>query len=78
MYSLQKYAGSRSRYECPGCHRQRCFTRYVDERGEALDPSVGKCDHLSSCGYHLTPAAFFREHPERRPGPDWRYEKVDI
>jgi hypothetical protein len=50
----------------------------VDERGEALDPSVGKCDHLSSCGYHLTPAAFFREHPERRPGPDWRYEKVDI
>ena len=30
------------------------------------------------CGYHLTPSAFFREHPERKPGPDWRYETVDV
>ena len=78
MYSLQKYAGPGSRHECPGCHRKRCFTLYVDEKGKALDASVGKCDHVSSCGYHLTPSAFFREHPERKPGPDWRYEKVDI
>lgn len=78
MFSLQKYAGIRSRHSCPACGKKRCFTLYVNERGEALDSSVGKCDHLSSCGYHLTPSAFFKEHPERRPGRDWRYEKVDL
>ena len=77
MYSLQKYAGPSSRHTCPACGRPRCFTYYVDEEGEPLDVTVGKCDHESSCNYHKTPAEFFREHPERRPGPDWRYQKVD-
>lgn len=77
MYSLQKYAGPSSRHTCPACGRPRCFTYYVDEEGEPLDVTVGKCDHDSSCHYHKTPADFFREHPERKPGPDWRYQKVD-
>ena len=77
MYSLQKYAGPSSRHVCPACGRPRCFTRYVDEDGNELDPTVGKCDHESSCAYHKAPAEFFREHPERKPGPDWRYQKVD-
>ena len=42
-----------------------------------LDETVGKCDHTGSCNYHKTPAEFFREHPERKPAPDWRYQKVD-
>lgn len=77
MYSLQKYAGPSSRHTCPACGRPRCFTYYVDEQGNALDPTVGKCDHDSSCHYHKTPSEFFREHPERKPGPDWRYQRVD-
>ena len=77
MYSLQKYAGTSSRHTCPACGRPRCFTYYVDEDGTPLDPTVGKCDHTGSCNYHKTPAEFFREHPERKPGPDWRYQKVD-
>lgn len=77
MYSLQKYAGPSSRHTCPACGRPRCFTRYVDEDGNELAPSVGKCDHTGSCNYHKTPAEFFREHPELKPGPDWRYQKVD-
>ena len=77
MYSLQKYAGPSSRHTCPACGRPRCFTRYVDEDGNELDPTVGKCDHTGSCNYHKTPAEFFREHPELKPGPDWRYQKVD-
>ena len=75
MYSLQKYAGSSSRHTCPACGRPRCFTYYVDEEGEPLDATVGKCDHDSSCHYHKTPAEFFREHSERKPGPDWRWWK---
>ena len=77
MYSLQKYAGTSSRHTCPACGRPRCFTYYVDEDGTPLDPTVGKCDHTGSCNYHKTPAEFFREHPERKPAPDWRYQKVD-
>ena len=77
MYQLQKYAGPASRHTCPNCQKTHCFTLYVDENGESLDPTVGKCDHTGSCNYHKTPRAFFIEHPERKPGPDWRYQKVD-
>ena len=58
MYSLQKYAGPSSRHTCPACGKPRCFTYYVDEEGEPLDVTVGKCDHESSCNYHKTPAEF--------------------
>ena len=72
-YTLEKYNSSgsgqpRNRYTCPSCKRTRCFTRYVDAAtGDVLDPSVGKCDHENRCGYHYTPAQFFRDHPSRRP-----------
>ena len=33
-YSLQRYAGKRSRHTCPSCGGRYCFTRYVDENGE--------------------------------------------
>ena len=72
MYSLQKYAGVASRHTCPGCGGKRCFTLYVDESGNPLHETVGKCDHLSSCGYHYTPKQYFRDHPEAKPGKDWR------
>ena len=63
MYNLQKYKGITSRYTCPGCRRKRCFTLYVDEAGEPLHETVGRCDHESSCGYHYTPKQFFADHP---------------
>ena len=76
MYTLQKYGGLSTRYTCPHCGRGHCFSRYVDENGEFLDESVGRCDHESSCGYHYTPKQFFTDHPDRKPGPDWRYQSV--
>lgn len=76
MYTLQKYAGLSTRFTCPHCGQARCFTRYVDEKGEFLDASVGRCDHESSCGYHYTPKQFFADHPDQKPGKDWRYEPV--
>ena len=71
-YHLARYAGKQSRLTCPACERPHCFSPYVDEDGTVLDPTVGRCDHESSCGYHKTPADYFREHPEARQ-PDWRY-----
>ena len=66
-YLLQKYAGISSRHTCPACERPRCFTLYIDDNGNALHPTVGRCDHESSCGYHRTPRQYFHDHPEHRP-----------
>ena len=72
-YHLRKYAGKSSRLTCPSCERPYCFTPYVDDDDNVLDPTVGRCDHESSCAYHKTPAEYFREHPEARPqAEDWR------
>lgn len=76
MYSLQKYGGPSTRFTCPRCGRGHCFTRYVDEEGNYLDESVGKCDHDSSCQYHYTPKQFFADHPDRKPERDWRYAPI--
>ncbi len=70
-FSLQKYAGVKSRHTCPSCGGKRCFTLYVDEVGEPLAENVGRCDHESGCGYHYTPKDYFRDHPEA-DGKDWR------
>ena len=70
-FSLEKYAGIRSRHTCPSCGGKRCFTLYVDEAGEPLAENVGRCDHESGCGYHYTPKEYFRDHPEA-DGKDWR------
>ena len=69
-WSLERYSGLKSRHTCPACGRKRCFTLYVNEDGETLNPSVGRCDHESACGYHYTPAQFFQDHPEA--SDNWR------
>ena len=59
-YRLEKYKGAKTRFECPSCGRNRCFTRYINsETGEYLNYLVGKCDHVQSCGYHLSPKKYF-------------------
>lgn len=73
-FSLQKYAGIRSRHTCPACGRKKCFTLYVDEDGMPLAENVGRCDHESGYGYHYTPKEWFRDHPEI-DGKDWRTEE---
>ena len=65
-YHLQKYAGISSRHTCPACERPRCFTLYINDNGHILHPTVGRCDHESSCGYHRTPRQYFHDHPEHR------------
>ena len=65
-YSLQKYVDPATRYTCPNCGRLKCFTLYVDPEGIPIHKTVGRCDHESSCGYHLTPKQYFREHSHER------------
>ena len=71
MYNLQKYSGPASRHTCPQCGQAHKFTLYVDENGEPLHPTVGRCDRESACGYHYTPKQYFADHPEEKPGKDW-------
>lgn len=65
-YSLQKYKGTATRHVCPNCSDRHSFAYYVDERDTPLHPSVGRCNHESSCGYHYTPKQYFHDHPECR------------
>ena len=52
---------------------------YVDPEGIPIHKTVGRCDHESSCGYHLTPKQYFREHPERSFDiPTDRYSRCHI
>lgn len=63
MYQLEKYHGKATRHECPNCHDKHSFTLYVGEDGQPLDPTCGRCDHESSCGYHYTPTQYFQDNP---------------
>ena len=65
-YSLQTYKGVATRHACPNCGDKRSFAYYVDEENTPLHPSVGRCNHESSCGYHYTPKQYFQDHPECR------------
>ena len=65
-YSLQTYKGMATRHVCPNCGDKRSFVYYVDEENTPLHPSVGRCNHESSCGYHYTPKQYFQNHPECR------------
>ncbi len=66
-YRLEKYKSPASRHQCPACGDKKSFTLYVDERGVAIHNTVGRCDHESRCGYHLTPHDYFAAHPELAP-----------
>lgn len=64
QYHLEKYNGRATRHECPQCHDQHSFTYYVDDDGNIIDKSVGRCNHESGCGYHYTPKEWFRNNPD--------------
>lgn len=65
-YHLQKYRTKDSRHECPNCHDKHSFTYYVDDDDQPLDPSCGRCNRESSCGYHYPPKQFFQDHPTEK------------
>lgn len=52
-----------TRHTCPQCRHKKEFTLYVDERNIPIDQSCGRCNR-ERCGYHLTPAEYFKAHPD--------------
>ena len=72
-YILAPWSGKDSRLVCPNCGK-RDLVPYIDtETGDILDPTCGRCNHESSCQYHLTPREFFQQNPGARPqGDAWR------
>lgn len=72
-YILQPYKGISSRHTCPECGHRNEFALYIDaETGEALHPSVGRCNRDQKCGYHYTPADYFKDNPDAKPKDDWK------
>ena len=71
----QPYTGRDSRVTCPNCKKPHSFTLYLDgETGQPIAPTVGRCNHENSCGYHYTPKQYFIDNPERsknRIKPIW-------
>ena len=64
-----------TRHACPNCGDKRSFAYYVDEENTPLHPSVGRCNHESSCGYHYTPKQYFQDHPECSTSNDSSYDR---
>lgn len=61
-YSLQKYKGRKTRFQCPECLEKFEFTKYIhNETGEYIDDSVGRCNNQDKCGYHKPPREYFKE-----------------
>jgi predicted RNA-binding Zn-ribbon protein involved in translation (DUF1610 family) len=63
MLQLEPYKSKSSRYTCPACGQKRVFSRYVDDAGQPIDETVGRCNREVECGYHLKPREFFAQHP---------------
>lgn len=71
QFGLQKWNQRDKSLRCPQCGKGHgCYKEYVNlETGEAVDPDnhlCGKCDHENSCGYHLTPAEWYKLNPTER------------
>lgn len=63
QFHLEKYKGRATRHECPKCHDKQSFAYYVDDAGNIIDVTVGRCNHESGCGYHYTPKEWFKDNP---------------
>ena len=72
-YQLAHYTRTADWLICPNCGKRQ-LVPYVDtETGEILDPTCGRCNRESNCGYHLPPSEFFKQNPGARPqGDAWR------
>lgn len=78
-YILQPYKGISSRHQCPACGHKGEFALYVDtETGQSLHPSVGRCNRDQKCGYHYTPAEYFKDNPDEKPKDDWKPAYVPV
>lgn len=58
-YTLEKYKGLKTKFNCPQCGK-KTLTKYINsETGDYLNDNVGRCDRENSCGYHYKPKQYF-------------------
>lgn len=77
-FTLEPYKGMNTRHHCPSCQqRDKSFALYIDtETGEHISPSVGRCNHESSCGYHYTPKQYFQDNNISFDAPQYKTCKL--
>ena len=63
MFALEKYKGLTAD-SLARLWGKAVFVRYIDEVGEYLDDTVGRCTRESKCSYHYTPKQYFTDYPE--------------
>ncbi len=67
-FTLEPYSGLKSRFRCPNCGKNNCFSLYVDiQKNKYIDISVGRCNREIKCGYHYTPKQYFEDHQDQKP-----------
>lgn len=68
-YALKSYHRAADKPDCPSCGHKHRFSEYIDlKTGKPVGPGCGKCDRENHCGYRVTPADYFKQHPEARFG----------
>jgi rubredoxin len=89
-YTLEKYSGMKSSYNCPNCHEKKVFTKYIDtETNEYLSDEVGSCERINNCGYHYKPKQFFDDNnfsfdkkvfqrPIPKPKPETSFINLEV
>ncbi|MCB0263262.1 MAG: hypothetical protein KDH98_08935 [Calditrichaeota bacterium] len=78
QYSLEKYSGKQSRFECPRCGEKGQFTRYVDSSGRYLSKEVGICNNRIRCKYHYPPSLFFRDNKHLKEPQQKKRETIKV
>lgn len=64
-YTLEKYKGLKTRFNCPRCNGKKTFARYIDiETNEYLGDHVGRCNKIDSCNYHYKPKDYFNDNKD--------------
>ena len=67
-FILQPYKSLSDRYTCPSCGEKKKLSRYIDTAtNDQLAEHCGRCERSDGCGYHFTPAEFFKENPKDKP-----------
>lgn len=63
-FTLEPYKGMSTRHHCPGCNsKEKTFSLYIDaDSGTHLHPTVGRCNRVDKCGYHVTPKQYFHDN----------------
>lgn len=64
-YSLRPHRNG-GKEICPMCGKKSFVPYIYNDTDEMIDPTCGRCDHEQSCGYHLTPAEFFKSNPDMK------------